>query len=42
MVIVKCSECGEVLLKKDGFDIDTSNMKCPKCGSEKTDVDIEC
>jgi len=42
MIKVTCSECGELLVEKDGFDIDTSEMKCPKCGCESTDVEIGC
>ena len=42
MVIIRCADCGKLLQKKEGFDCDASGMKCPDCGCESQDVDIEC
>ena len=39
MVIVKCSECKKILLRKEGYDVDTNGMVC-KCGCSKMDVDL--
>lgn len=42
MVKVTCSDCGEVLLETEGFDLDQSQIPaCPKCGSKKIDATIK-
>ena len=39
MVIVKCSECKSVLLRKEGYDVNTNGMVC-KCGCTRVHVVI--
>lgn len=40
MVIVRCSDCKEIVLKKAGLDIKTKSLVC-KCGCNRFDVDME-
>lgn len=42
MVIVKCSNCKKVAVKKKGMDVDTNKLPaCKHCGNKSFDVDIK-